>query len=191
MAGDGTAEAPRNLNEFESDTHRRVVANLSVPRSVGELADHLRQHDPYVSAEAYGEGSLMEYLKDLEADGLVKNIGTYPDGAEAVKAVRGDGGLIDFPGPKAAAFCARAERPDVGPFLDEEQWVMTQLALDKINGPVPGEPPPLKGAALKHAERLNAELAAADRERVRKSLRAEAKRLRERAQDLEGEAKKL
>ena len=59
---------------------------------------------------------------------------------------------------KASALKERAESSRTAPHLDEALWVITQKFLDKINGPIPNEPPPLVGEALAAAEARNAEL---------------------------------
>lgn len=179
------------LNEFESDTHRRVCANLSVPRSAEELAAFLSKHDPHVDASAYGAASVQDFIDDLEAEGLVANVGSFESAADAVAAVRDDADLIDFPKAKAENFAERAEREDVFPYLDgDDHYVMTALALAKIEGPIPDEPPPLTGPALRAAEKENARLKEEADERAREGMLAAAERLREEAERLEKEAKK-
>jgi hypothetical protein len=187
------------LNEFDSDTHRRVCANLSVPRSAAELAAFLSKHDPHVEDDAYSAEGVQDYLDDLEADGLVRNVGSFevdpddpaPAAREVLAAVNDDDDLITIPKAKADGFAERVEREDAFPYLDSgDHFVMTQLALDRINGPIPGESPPLTGRALRAAEAENERLQQESDERARQGMLDAAERLREQADELEKEAKK-
>ena len=145
------AETETAVNEFDTDTHRRVCANLAQPRSLQDLAAFLRATDPYVDDAAYTVDGVVDYVRDLEADGLVKKLGTFDSGDELVKAIKNDGDVVTLHKDKAAALVQRFERPDIFPHDDEDQYVLTQLALDRINGPIPNEPS-LEGAALAAAE---------------------------------------
>lgn len=98
------------LNEFESDTHRRVAANCTRPRSATEIALVLRgpqyhpalgklsAHDRYVDERAYEPAGVQSYLDELEADGLVKNVGRFAHGEEALEAQDSDPDVVDFQG---------------------------------------------------------------------------------------------
>jgi hypothetical protein len=176
------------LNEFASDTHRRVAGHLSRPRSANDLAHFLARHDPHVEDDAYDPEKVEEYLKDLEADGLVKNIGSGT-AEELVAKVKADKDLRTLRSEKADEFAARAERSDVYPFPEDgDHWVLTQKFIDKVNAPIPGEPPPLSGPALEHAEAENAKLAEESEAAFREGLRAKAQALRDQADQLDKEA---
>ena len=123
------------VNDFASDTHRRVVANFGRPRTAREVAAQLQRDDPYVDDKAYGAAGCAEYVKDLEADGLLKNLGKFESGKEALKAQDADKDVIDFDGDKAT-FEAAAENPRKFPHLDEDDhYVRTALAQAKLIGP--------------------------------------------------------
>jgi hypothetical protein len=178
------------LNEFDSDTHRRVCANLTVPRSVVELAEFLERHDPFVDRRAYSPEGVEEVLRDLEAARLVKRLPGLRDGKAAVKAMRQDKDVQTLPRAKASAFMERVERDDVLPAFDgREYWVATKAGLERLTGRVRDEPPALSGRHKREVEAANRELAKLDKQRVRDGLLEEAKRLRERAADLQKAAK--
>jgi len=125
------------VNDFDSDTHRRVAANLSQPRSARDLARFLARHDPYVEDTAHTEEGLDSYLEDLEADGLVKRIGSFDDGAALVKAVKADADVQTLPEEKAEVLVERAEHPQRFPFVDEDHWALTTAGLARLTGPAP------------------------------------------------------
>jgi len=125
------------VNEFASDTHRRVAANLSQPRSARDLARFLARHDPYVDDEAHTEEGLDAYLKDLEADGLVKRIGSFDSGESLVKAVKADSDVPTLPKEKAEVLVERAEHPQRFPFVDEDHWALTAAGLGRLTGEAP------------------------------------------------------
>jgi hypothetical protein len=177
------------LNEFDSDTHRRVCANLSVPRSALELARFLDRHDPHIDVAARDGEQVEGFLLDLEADGLVKRIKGLQDAKAAVKAMRQDSDVPTLPRAKASAYVERADRDDLFPVFDgREHWVFTKAALDRFNGPIRDEKPPKTGADLRAAEEANRALADRDARLAREGLLEEAKRLRARAAELKKEA---
>ena len=125
------------VNEFASDTHRRVAANLSQPRSARDLARFLARHDPYVDDEAHIEDGLDLYLNDLEASGLVKRIGSFDSGEALAKAVKADSDVLTLPKEKAEVLIERAEHPQRFPFVDEDQWALTTSGLARLTGEAP------------------------------------------------------
>ncbi len=125
------------LNHFDTDTHRRVAANLSQPRSRRDLARFLARHDPHVEDAAHTEEGLDPYLMDLEADGLVKGIGTFEDGKSLVAAVKSDDQAVTLPKEKAEVLVERAEHPQRFPFVDEDHWALTTAGLERLTGSAP------------------------------------------------------
>ena len=177
--------------EFASDTHRRVAGNLTQPRSAADLARLLAALDPFVVDGAYTPNGVESFLKDLEADGMVKQVGTFDDPAAAIKSFAGDADLIDIPKVKAANIAERAENPVKYPFLDsEDQWLLAKRGLEALTAPGENVPPPLEGLALKGVEDANAKLAKEDEERAREEALRVAKGLRERADEIEKGLKK-
>lgn len=159
------------INDFLTDAHRRVCANLSQPRTVFELAMFLTKHDPPVFHEevAYqgvdlasfdpaGGGDVVagakSLLADLEAEGLVKNLGPISDVTAALALIEQDGELADIPKEKAANLVERAEHAEKLPVFGgkDDFYIFTAYGLAKLKGPIPQEPPPMVGARLAAAE---------------------------------------
>jgi hypothetical protein len=125
------------VNDFATDTHRRVAAQCMRPRSATEIADALKQLDPHVDPDAHHADGVNEYLKDLEADGLVKNLGTFDTAEAALDAQNKDKDVIDFYGDPEA-FVSRAAHPLRFPFLDRENhFVFTKTCHAKLTGEAP------------------------------------------------------
>jgi hypothetical protein len=125
-------------NEFASDTHRRVAGSLMRPRSAQEIADEFNRHDPYVADKARSAEGVEEYLRDLEAEGLAVNLGTFADGEAAMAAQNKDKAAIDFTGD-AEIFAAIAAADHKHPFLDSaDHWVRTNDAQARLIGVAPG-----------------------------------------------------
>lgn len=189
---------PELLNDFESDEHRRVLANLGQPRSLDDLVRFLRRHDIENTSRARTDVGAEEILADLEADGLIVSLGTPAIGAEdlptaIVGAVAEHPLALTLPEEKARHFVERVNHPDRPPFLasEEEVWVQTELGRAKLEAPSPIEGAPLAGLALKAAEERNAQIAEGDRELYAEGRRMHAQRLREEADRLEREADEL
>lgn len=140
---------PRNaqgnvLNRFASDTHRRVAAQCMRPRSALEVAYALRKHDPSVvhgtAASEAGEPDAHhwqgaeQYLADLEAEGLVVNVGTFADAEEALAAQDANEQAINFEGDRDVF--ANAAAKELGfPFLDQgDHYVLTQACRERLLG---------------------------------------------------------
>lgn len=137
------------IDEFKSDTHRRVAANLAQPRSARELARFLAIHDPHVADDAYSVEGVVDYLKDLEAEGLVLQLDASGDPKAIVDEVRASDAVPTLHKDKAKNFVARAtKRRDRQEYLAEPQWVATQAFYDRVAADIPNAPPPLEGAAL-------------------------------------------
>ena len=144
------------LNDYKNDTLRRVAANCTRPRSATEIAMVLRgsgavPDDPNVENVASADGKKMlsvytaegiqVYLDQLEADGLVKNLGPFSEAEHALDSQNADGDVVDFQG-NPEVFVNSAASPLGWPHLElgEDHYVMTKLALEKLVGEVPGAP---------------------------------------------------
>jgi hypothetical protein len=132
------------INEFASDAHRRVAAQCSRPMSALEIAYSLKRTDPNVPDNLYHASGVQEILKDLEADGLVKNLGPFDDAEAALKAQDKDKDVINFEGSRET-FIGRAEHPMRFPFLGrgDDHYVFTKECHARLTGPAyrPGEEP--------------------------------------------------
>ena len=130
-------DKPPVYNDFATDTHRRVLAHAMRPRSAAEIAYQLAKVDLNVDTSAYQQHGVQSILDDLEADGLVKNLGTFEDGKEALAAQDKDKDVINFSGSKEA-FHHSADNPLGFPFLDRaDHYVMTKKGHAKLTGEVP------------------------------------------------------
>jgi hypothetical protein len=140
---------PRNakgkvLNRFASDTHRRVAAQCMRPRSALEVAYALRKHDPNVQhgkaardaglPDAHHWQGAEHYLAELEAEGLVVNLGTFESAQDALKAQDGHKEAINFEGDRDVF--VNAARKELGfPFLDQgDHYVLTQACWERLTG---------------------------------------------------------
>lgn len=128
------------LNDFDTDAHRRVLGNLGQPRSFNDLLLTLRVFDPHVGALGRTEQGLASVLADLEADGLVVNLGQFGSGSELVKAVAANKNVPTLHESKAEHFISRLDNPMRHPVLEGDQLYMTQKGRDKLMGPIPNEP---------------------------------------------------
>lgn len=131
------------VNEFQSDTHRRVTAQTMRPRSAREIAYELQTVDASAAEDAKHPDGVNEYLKDLEADGLVVNLGSFDpgDGEAALAAQKKNKQAMDFEGDEDA-FVARSKHPLRFPFFEqgEDHYVMTKLGHARLTGMAPTTP---------------------------------------------------
>jgi hypothetical protein len=145
-------EFPFGPDGADSDTHRRVCAQCMRPRSATEIAYAFNQLDPNVAPAARHRDGVAGYLGDLEAKGLVKNLGPIDDPAKILDAQDKDKELIDFQGQRDA-FVKRAQHPLRFPFpeLGEDHYVMTKAAHAKLTGQAPSSAAPAGPAVLTSA----------------------------------------
>jgi hypothetical protein len=107
------------------------------PRSATEIADRLRTADPDTTDAVHHRDGVLEVLKDLEADGLVVNLGTFDDPDAALAAQDKHKDAIDFEGDRAV-FANMARGPLGYPFLDrEDHWAFTKACHARLIGEVP------------------------------------------------------
>jgi len=122
------------VNDFDSDTHRRVAANLSQPRSARDLARFLAALDPHVDEAAHSEEGVTEYLEDLESDGLVVKLGSFNGGKAIVAALKDSEQAMSLSPEKAKTYIVRAANPQKFPYPDEEHWAMTHAGHRRLTG---------------------------------------------------------
>jgi hypothetical protein len=130
------------VNQFDSDVHRRVAAHCTRPISALEIAYSFGR-DPNVPEEFRQPSAVEEILQELEADGLVKNFGVLEGAAAALKQQDADDEVLDFYGDPDV-WVKRADHPLRFPFLDRgDHFVMTKKNHAKLTGPAyaPGEGP--------------------------------------------------
>src|SRR4051794_41924289 len=72
------------VNQFDSDVHRRVAAHCTRPIAALEIAYSFGR-DPNAPEEFRQPSAVEELLKDLEADGLGQNFCALEGAAAAVK----------------------------------------------------------------------------------------------------------
>lgn len=153
------------LNVFASDLHRRVVGNLDIPRSAEALVLTFEKHDPVAIGSNSDEYSrkdanklVREVLLDLEAEGLVANLGEVTSAEDALAAMNGDSDTLDIGKSQGKAFVdavesTRANRRHL--HVNGTLYGATVKAWNKLNAPIPEEPPPLTGDSLREAEEFN------------------------------------
>lgn len=112
---------------------RRVLANLSLPRSLNELSRVLAAD---AHAE-FGRGSfaalsneIAGVLRALEAQALVVNLGVAEDVDEAIDAAGANGPLL--PPEKAAHFRDRLEGKDAYKLGEGELWYWTLAGREQL-----------------------------------------------------------
>lgn len=136
---------------FASDEHRRVVGNLPIPRHLHELTRNLVA-DPHIGGmRGPSEDDVSEILKDLEAEGLVKQIGSADTADELLKLVSSDKDTIDLHKDQAKHLKERIEGKGVSHQVvrlrrdrhlgvgDESLWLMTKKGKDLLVAGLPEE----------------------------------------------------
>lgn len=137
-------------NDFESDLHRRVAGNLTIPRSAEALTLTMERHDPTAinfESGVYDRGQtteqIGEVLSDLEADGVVANIGEVDGPEEAIDAVNDDDNVVNMDNEEQQERfidLVNSDRPNRRHLnVDGELWILTTKGLEKLLGPIPGE----------------------------------------------------
>ena len=129
-------------NVFDSDLHRRVAGNLQIPRSAEALVMTLERHDPTAigsDSMSYDRGaavaSVDEALADLEADGVVTNIGEHSTPEDAVEIVNADDTVVDIGDEQAGLFASviASRRPSRRHLnIDGELWILTNKGLEGL-----------------------------------------------------------
>lgn len=138
-------------NDFNSDLHRRVAGNLTIPRPVEGLVLTLERHDPAAinfESGVYDRGQtteqIGEVLADLEADGVVFNIGEVDGPEDAIDAINADDNVVNMDNEEqqdlfiALVNSNLPNRRHIN--VEGELWILTNKGVEKLLGPVPGEP---------------------------------------------------
>ena len=147
---------------------RRVVGALNTPMTAGDLVAYAARHDPVnlgplVDAGVRGAEAI---LNDLEAAGLVVQLGTYEgtssEAAEMALASSLDHpDAIDVPKAERKGWLAAAARPDRPPFTAGGRvFIRSRDGHARLEGGISNEPPPLEGERLAAARVQDAEWAA-------------------------------
>lgn len=157
-----------------TDEHRRVLGHLSHPRSLASL---VRVIDADEGAPTLGIGSMDRVeglLEECVDAGLAKNMGDIRKAKELHTVPNADPDVIDIPREQADALRKRARTArGAARYLDEgDKFILTHDGLAVLTGPVPGEPPPLRGPALLAALESNVRLAEEDVELVQAAVDA-------------------
>jgi hypothetical protein len=124
--------------EVLTDTERRTLANLSIPRSVANLHHELRI-DPHTS-EPQDERAMAKLLDELQARGWVKNLGEHDDAAHMIARAQDLKSVMDIPDEKAQLFSVRLQRDDQAWRLRGDQWMLTNEGVAKLHEPVDERP---------------------------------------------------
>jgi hypothetical protein len=137
-------------NDFETDLHRRVAGNLTIPRPAEGIVLAMERHDPTAinfESGVYDRGQtteqIGEVLSDLEADGVVSNIGEVDGPEEAIDAVNADDNVVNVDNEEQQERFIALVNSDLPKRrhlnVDGELWILTNKGLEKLLGPVPGE----------------------------------------------------
>lgn len=118
---------PTAEDNVADDRRRRVLANLSIPRSALEVARQMVRdaHAPFDKLAPFPQiaNEVGVVLDELEGLGLVKNIGVVDDVAGALDLVASDDDLPDMHPEKAEQY---ADRLATG---NKDSWKLAEGAL--------------------------------------------------------------
>jgi hypothetical protein len=120
---------------FLTDRHRRVLANLSQPRSVPLLARELLS-DPYsgfTGSIGLVADQVDAFLAELAAEGLVARLGYFDRADELVEHVDAHVDVPSLHPEKAENFIERANRRQYM-LAEGELWMFTQAGYEALNG---------------------------------------------------------
>lgn len=137
-----------------SNLERRTLGNLSIPRNVDDLVNHLRSHAPIIEYGADGERidrpatakDIDELLRgDLTELGWIHKIGTADDPAKLASAMQKHKATMDFPDEKAEIYARRMTRPNLNWRMGGDLWMLTKEGLAELHKPVDEKPPMTPG----------------------------------------------
>jgi hypothetical protein len=121
-----------------TDTERRTLANLSIPRPIPNLYHELRV-DPY-TMEPESEKDLLKLLESLADEGWAMKLGEFEDSAKLAHAMQTSRRAMPLQDEKAKLFSERLKVRGEEWRLKGEQWVLTQAGLEKMHQPVDERP---------------------------------------------------
>lgn len=128
-----------------TDAHRRVAANLAVPRTERGLLLFMRRHDADNMPGGFEEVRLHEVLVELEEQGLVKCLGRAADGDAALAAVQDDDEVVSLSEEaheiddevrpsQAESYLAAVAGPRKTLTVDDDLWILTRRGLEALTG---------------------------------------------------------
>lgn len=155
------------------DELRRVLGHLSHPRTLASLVRVLdgdasaramvaEEGGPQIVDLGIATADLVEdLLEQCVRKGWAKNIGDLRKASELHTVPNADPDVIDIPRASADILRKRARTPrGRGRYLDAgDNFILTRAGLAMLTAPVPYEPPPLEGPALRAALERNVALA--------------------------------
>lgn len=115
-----------SLNNLE----RRTLANLSIPRNVDDIVNHL---NPYAPASAEQVDALLR--GDLSQRGWVVKLGTHDDPAKLASLVQKNKDAMELPDDKAEIYSRRLLRPDLNWRLGGDLWMLSEEGLAELHKP--------------------------------------------------------
>jgi hypothetical protein len=133
------------------------------PRAATEIAYALRKNDPWVihgedadkanQPDAHHYKGVQKYLDDLEAEGLVVNLGPFDDPKKALAAQDKHSEAINFEGDRQV-FASSANGELGFPFLDRaDHYVFTKACHARLTGATPTESDTPPGGATDERHR--------------------------------------
>lgn len=121
-----------------SPLERRTLANLSIPRNVDDIVNHLHPYE-----QASGE-QVDELLRGtLTSNGWAVNLGQHDDPAKLAAKVQSNKRAMELPDEKAAIYSRRMLRPDLNWRINGDLWMLTEDGLAQLHAPPPDAPGPM------------------------------------------------
>jgi hypothetical protein len=119
-----------------TDHHRRVLANLSVPRSAQEVARQIAadRHSPFDPTVGFAQtaNEVSVILGELEEAGYVKNLGMVEHAEHALDVVTGDADVPDLHPEKAEQYQDRMTGKDSWKLAEGDLWYFTTAGFEAL-----------------------------------------------------------
>jgi hypothetical protein len=125
-----------------TDLDRRTIGNLAIPRNVVDLTQTLREDQ---HTETRSDDDVQSHLLDLEARGLVVNLGDGhgDDSAKLASSAQSSKRTIPMADEQCQIMEKRWAAPHLNWRLPGDQWMLSVDGLDQIKAPPPGTPGPM------------------------------------------------
>lgn len=139
-----------------TDTERRVLGNLSIPRNVDDLTDHLRGYvwDTSPDGVRYPivAGAVDTLLRgDLSDRGLVVKLAADSNPASLASAAQSAAETMEFPDEKAAIYANRMTRDDLAWRFQGDLWMLSAAGLEAMHAEPDVVPEPMTPSQIQNA----------------------------------------
>jgi hypothetical protein len=119
-----------------SNLERRTLGNLSIPRNVDDIVQHLRPYDP-APADQVDAG----LRNGMSSNGWVVNLGQHDNPAKLASLVQRQKAPMELPDDKADLYTRRMQRPDLAWRMSGDLWMLTEEGLAQLHAPTVDSPP--------------------------------------------------